>query len=145
RTVWANGQALVPDGTPDGAIISQDDMAVLSRATNGFGYRPDDHSDFIASPAWLSPGPAYGGVIERTADVDYFAFRLDTRTTITASVTVADVAPNLDAWIEIRNPAGNVLASRRTESLGESITMTLDPGEYRLAVRSEGVYGDVGR
>ena len=64
-------------GTSTSSTTYQDDMAVISRSTNGFGYRPDDHGNTAgsASPLTVSGTAASGdGIITQTTDVDVFSF-----------------------------------------------------------------------
>src|SRR5262249_48716566 len=130
----------------------------IARSENGFGYRQDDHADSptFATALALSPrtpldillGRAFvsgSGVIERTTDVDQFTFTT-AGGTATLAVNVASVGANLDAVLELRNAAGALIArADPATSLGASITANLAPGQYFLAVRSHGEYGDVGQ
>jgi Ca2+-binding RTX toxin-like protein len=125
-------------------LIYQDDMATIAGSDNGFGYRPDDYADDRSWATWLHLAEPRTGIISTTADVDYFAFRLGGRGQITASVSAPDFG-NLDGVFELRDGAGNLVDAGSTASIGASITKTLDPGEYRLAVRSRGEFGDVGQ
>lgn len=132
----------------DSTNTYQDDMSILSRAANGFGYRADDHVNAVsgATPLSISGRSASGsGVIHVTGDVDYFHF--DTGTgEVSFTVNVPAGVNNLDARLELRNTAGQVIASAApSTSFGASLTTTLLAGTYRLVVRSQGYYGDVGQ
>jgi hypothetical protein len=53
----------------------QDDLAVIASATNGFGYRPDDHGNTVATADHLNisgTSISAAGVIEQASDVDDF-------------------------------------------------------------------------
>ena len=69
-TLWNNG----PNSL--GCGIIQDDLSVITNATNGFGYRIDDHTDVFStatSAPFNSSGQAIiSGVIEKTDDKDLF-------------------------------------------------------------------------
>jgi len=135
-------------GTSTSATTYQDDMAVLARSTNGFGYRADDHGD---SPVGATPLDVAGsqvsstGIITTTADADYFSFQTDTGQ-ITVSVDVHAGVNNLDASLALYDASGNLIASAApTSSFGASITTSLSTGWYHVAVTSNGGYGDVGQ
>jgi Ca2+-binding RTX toxin-like protein len=148
RSLWWEGPAYNAERS------TQDDMAIIARADNGFRYRGDDHGDAAGGADQLDVAwnPLWGGtftgsgIIEKTSDIDYFRFQTYARGEVTAVVNVAAWGPNLDAALELRDRAGGLLARAATaEALDESLTMVLDPGEYRLVVRSQGGYGDVGQ
>ncbi len=135
-------------GTSTSAGTYQDDMAVLARSTNGFGYRADDHGD---SPVGATPLDVAGsqvhstGIITTTADADYFSFQTDTGQ-ITVSVDVPAAVNNLDASLALYDAAGNLIASAApSSSFGASITTSVSTGWYHVAVTSNGGYGDVGQ
>jgi|GEM_PF-1363301 len=134
-------------GTTTSASTFQDDMAVLSNATNGFGYRADDHGGTAATATALTingSAASGSGIIERTTDADFFSFTTSGGQ-VSFTATVAQHGPTLDLRLEIQNASGTVLASASTSSLGESITTNLAGGTYYLVVRSQGNYGDVGQ
>ena len=124
----------------------QDDMAVISGSNNAFGYRIDDYSDssLLASPLLLNFNLLSGnGIIQKTTDRDWFSFTAGAGlATLTASVVTG---ATLDLKLELYDISGNLLASADTSSLGESISMSLPAGPYRLLVASHGGYGDVGQ
>ncbi len=75
----------------------QDDMAVISRPQNAFGYRADEDFDSAqtATPFSLGGDQANAsGVVAKTADVDYWSFTTDTGV-VTFNVT-AFANNNLD-------------------------------------------------
>ena len=133
-------------GTTTSATTFQDDMAVLAGSNNGFGYRPDDHGDTpgSATPLVFENGALVArGIIERTSDSDWFSFWAGSGpATITASVVTG---ATLDLKLELYNAGGTLLASAATASLGETLSLTLAAGQYRLRVASQGGYGDVGQ
>ncbi len=142
RSTWYNG----PDSVSAASL--QDDLAIISGAVNGFGYRPDDRGNTFNSATPLT-GPGFqktgSGIIEKTSDADYFSF-ITGGGEITVSVAVADVGANLDATLELRSATDELIASADPgNSLGATITTTVATGEYRVVVRSHGTYGDVGQ
>lgn len=135
-------------GTSTSATTIQDDMSVISRSTNTFGYRPDDYGN-TASTAVAFPQTGAQvqatGVITQTTDVDAFAFSTDIGT---VSFTVSVPANNnLDAVLELQSATGTVLATAApTTSFGASISYAIPAaGSYRILVKSQGNYGDVGQ
>jgi hypothetical protein len=134
-------------GTTTSSSTFQDDMAILSNATNGFGYRADDHGGTPATATALTvngSAASGSGIIERTNDADFFSFTTSGGQ-VSFTATVAQHGPTLDLRLEIQNASGTVLASASTSSLSESITTNLAGGTYYLVVRSQGSYGDVGQ
>ncbi len=141
RTTWHNG-------TTTSANTYQDDMTVIARAANGFGYRTDDHADSYASAtaADLSGTTISGsGIIEQMSDVDYFSFTTASGQ-ITLTLTGAEIGTNLDSILELRSANGTLIATADpSNSYGATITETVAAGTYHLVVRSTGVYGSVGQ
>jgi hypothetical protein len=141
-STWYNGTSSL------GANVLQDDMAVISRPANGFGYRPDDHPDTVGSgtPLVVNGNTVAGaGVIETMTDVDAFSFTTDSGA-ISLSANVAPLGANLDAVLELRDAAGNLVAlANPSDSLGASINMSVPAGHYTLLVHSTGTYGYVGQ
>ncbi|MDB5322333.1 MAG: repeat-containing protein [Phycisphaerales bacterium] len=141
RGKWSNGQSSA------NYAVYQDDMAIISGATNNFGYRTDDHGDTIGAADALTVSDATvtgSGVLSKTGDVDVFSF-VTSAGTVSFSVNVADYGATLDSTLKLVDLAGNVIASSDTASLGESLTTSVGAGSYRLIVSSKGVYGDVGQ
>jgi Ca2+-binding RTX toxin-like protein len=151
RSLWWSGMADDSDAWEfwDDDVERQDDMDVLARRANGFGYRVDDHGNGTdsATPLVLVGDQFAGsGIVEQMSDADYFTFRTYASGQVTLAVNVATVGPNLDARLELRDSQGNLIASATTiEQLSESLTVNLDPGLYYAVVRSQSEYGDVGQ
>lgn len=126
----------------------QDDLLVISRSTNGFGYRTDDHGDTVAAatPLNVSGSQVSGsGILTSTADRDFFSFSTEAGQ-ISLTVSVPANINNLDSSLELRDSGGTLLASAApTTSFGATITQTVVAGSYRLVVASNGSYGDVGQ
>ena len=124
----------------------QDDLAVISSSTNGFGYRADDYGNTVAASTALSESATSvsgAGVIEKTTDADVFSF-----TTGAGAVTLeADPAAQggmLDVKLDLRDASGNLVAAS-DNGLSESISTNLAAGKYYLTVSSHGSYGDIGQ
>lgn len=141
RGLWWNGQST-------SSTTYQDDMSVLARSANGFGYRADDYgSSADTAFSLIANGTTIGasGVITQTTDKDFFAF-----STAAGSVSISLTVPsfnNLDGRLELWSADGLTLlaSSDPSNSFGGSITMNLAAGEYLIAVASHGSYGDVGQ
>lgn len=135
------------EGTSLGPMTIQNDLAILSNSSNRFGYRVDDHANTAvgATPLNILGDSAFGnGVIERTSDVDFFSFD-----TFAGNVSFTlDVAPHdamLDGSLALYNISGELLQAVDTASLGETLSLALPEGSYRLAVLSHGSFGDIGQ
>lgn len=135
------------EGTSLGPMTIQNDLAILSNSSNRFGYRADDHANTAvgATPLSILGDSAFGnGVIERTSDIDFFSFD-----TFAGNVSFTlDVAPHdamLDGSLALYNISGELLQSVDTASLGETLSLALPEGSYRLAVLSHGSFGDIGQ
>ena len=141
RGLWWQGTS------SDGPTIIQDDVSVISRAQNSFGYRPDDHGNTAATASLLSGAGsvlAASGVIMTTSDVDYFSFETDAGQ-VTLQVTVPP-NNNLDARLELRDAGGALIASAApSNSFGATIVANVQAGSYRVVVASQGNYGDIGQ
>jgi hypothetical protein len=135
RGLWWNGL--------NDQDVPQDDLAVITSATNGFGYRPQDYGQ--------TPETAYpltstaSGVIATAGDTDTFRI-LDAGGPLTVTVAVAPFGAMLHAKLLIEDPAGNVLATAADpDTLGQTATADLPAGTYYAVVESYGGYGDLGQ
>jgi hypothetical protein len=134
-------------GTSTSSTTMQDDMAIISSATNGFGYRADEAGDTVSTPAPLSVSGttvSASGVISKTTDLDYWSF---TAGAGLASFTVSVPSiNNLDAKVRLVDANGNIIVDwQDPTTFGASLTANLAGGSYRLVVASHGSYGDVGQ
>ncbi len=141
RGLWWNGP------NTNGPNSIQDDMARIARAANGFGYRPDDHGNTPGTATQLSGAGGEltaSGVISTTSDADYFSFE-----TGAGEVTLTVTVPphnNLDARLELRSASDDlILFAAPSNSFGATLTANLQGGSYRVVVKSQGNYGDVGQ
>lgn len=141
RSKWAYGQSAI------GYSSYQDDMAIISSNTNGFGYRVDDHGDTIGTADGLdssSQNVSGSGVITKINDIDVFSFYTEAGP-VSFTVQGPQFGGLLDATLKLVDLNGNVIAQSDTASLSESVSATLQAGSYRLIVSSKGTYGDVGQ
>jgi hypothetical protein len=139
RTTWHNGP------TSNSATQFQDELAILSNSTNGFGYRPDDYGSTTAAASALASGSInVAGQIGRNDDWDVFRFTTSGGA-LDVALNVAGVGSNLDSVLELLNSAGQtILVSNPASSFGASLATTLASGTYYLAVHSTGGYGNLG-
>ncbi len=146
RSLWWYGQDDVSSTT------YQDDMAVISGPTNGFGYRaePADTSPATATPLVAQSGGTLGasGLIIHTTDTDYYSFTSAGGTvnfTVSVPQAVADLVPKvelLDASGSKVIAAGGPIGSNFSASLSVNLPAG---GKYLLLVTSNGGYGNVGQ
>lgn len=131
-TQWSKGEY-------PGANNLQDDIAVIHAA--GANLRPDDFANTIAgaSPlAGTASAVAQSGLIERSTDVDTFAFTTGGGS-VQITVTPDAVAPNLDVLLKVLDAQGNIKAQANpVDSLPAALTTTLASGQYFLQVEGVG-------
>jgi subtilisin-like proprotein convertase family protein len=110
-----NGRNVPTPAPPD----VEDDLAIITSAQNGFGYRADDHGNDTGSADFLLGDTVDSttffedeGIIEQNTDIDYFTFTVDGLGGIfSLDVTPFENGPNLDVKATIRNSAGAVIAT----------------------------------
>lgn len=143
RGLWWNGTS------SSGPSNYQDDMAILAGATNGFGFRSDDRGDTAATATALnSTGNAWSGtgIVGTNTDLDMFSFTIATEDTYRIVANVDSLAPNLNAVLELRNSAGQLLVTANPQDmLSAKIVRNLTPGNYSLAIKSSETYGGIGQ
>lgn len=140
-TTWHNGQ------NSQGYNIYQDDLAVITRPSNGFGYRLDDHGNTNNTATVLSGNPTIStsGIISTTNDVDVFSFTTGAGQ-ISLNANGAEFSPNLDVIAELWNSSGTLIASSNpAELLSANITASVPPGNFFLHIKSNELYGRIGQ
>lgn len=127
----------------------QDDLKLLTSATNAFGYRADDHAGgFVGATALATVGGQVSGtgLIGQVSDVDVFSFTTDAgpvSLSITPTADVSNLAPKLELW----DALGSALiasAGPVGTSFTAALSATLAAGSYRVRVASNGGYGNIG-
>jgi hypothetical protein len=136
-------------GTPStSSTATQDDLAVISSTTNGYGYRADDFANTIAAASTLTlngTSASGAGVIEKTSDLDVFSFTSGAGG-VSFSAKRSTFGGMLDVTLSLRDASGNLVASADTSNLDETLSATLaSQGTYYVTVGSHGGYGDVGQ
>lgn len=143
HATWHYGQ------NSKGSTVDQDDIAMIGRAANRFGFRADDHADTFATATLLSRVGANWtatGLVGTTTDFDVFSFT--TATTHELRIVVDGNAPgqNLDAVLRLYDAQGALLASSNpSDSLDAFLQRNLVSGTYFIAVTSDGRYGRIGQ
>jgi hypothetical protein len=147
RGLWWKTNNFPGQNSPDPI---QDELAVLSNGTNGFGYRVDDHGGSAAAADPLGGTPnAYAsfGVIENALDQDWFSFTPGgSRATFTVRAPAEGAMLHFIA--SITDSQGNVIASD-TGTGSSPVTLFASglngTGSYRVVVQGAGEYGDLGQ
>lgn len=129
-------------GASSSSTTLQNDMAVIARAANGFGYRPDEAGDTPSTAAGLTVSSTTlsgAGVITSHSDLDYWSFSAGPGT-INLTVSVPSYG-NLDARAQLVDANGVVIVgwTNPSNSGGVTLTGTVSGGAYRLVVASSGV------
>lgn len=152
-TLWNNG----PNSYGCGVI--QNDLSVITNATNGFGYRTDDHTDVFAtatSATFNSSGQAtISGVIEKTDDKDLFKITVPifSRLQLNAipyNVGTGNSGSDLDLQVDVLDGSYASIGTYNPGNLLSSIIDTfVNAGTYYLRIDGKGniyapEYGSLG-
>ena len=139
---WSKGEYAYASNT-------EDDIAIIAGAANGFGYYNDGNGKTRATATTVTL-PASGdtvnqGVITTGTSEAWFTFTLASPETVYLSATPADTTPKLDIALQLQNAAGNVLISDNPSlALDALIETTLTAGTYYLKIQgasyNNGVY-----
>ena len=140
-TQWSKGE--YPN-----ANQKQDDLAMITSSTNGFGYRNDDFGSTRTAASVLATTAAgtsktvnVAGIIERNTDQDWFSFTT-TGGAVTLNVNGSPRGTNLDISASIYNSAGTlVLTSNPADLTTASISTTLSAGTYYVMIDGVGARG----
>jgi hypothetical protein len=140
RSLWWNGTSSTS------ASVFQNDMTVIAKAANGFGFRADDHGN-APSTATVLPGKGaasvkvnQNGLIGQEGDSDWFRFSARPGP-VTFTADVPNPNNNLDVRLELRNSAGAIIASADPGgSFDATISANISKGgTYFLVVAGHGV------
>jgi len=152
-TLWNSG----PNSL--GCSYIQNDLTIITNATNGFGYRTDDHSDVYASatPATFNSNGQFtiSGVIEKNDDKDLFKITMPTfgnlqLNAIPYNVGTGNSGSDLDLQVDFLDASYNVIGTYNPGNLLSSIIDTLImAGTYYLRIDGKGniyapEYGSIG-
>jgi len=140
-TLWHNG----PNSY--GCNSTQSDLDIITSATNGFGYRTDDHNssfDAATVASFLNDEFNINGVVEKNTDQDMFTFTLSATgrfqlDAIPYNVGTGDAGSDLDMQVTLYNNSQTVLNVFNPGMLLRSvIDTTLNAGVYFLKVEGRG-------
>lgn len=126
----------------------QDDMAMLSNATNGFGYRADDVGNTLATATTLTGSGttfAGAGIIGSTTDVDVWRLTTSGTQSLKIKLDGAPLSQNLDAVLQFLDASGNVILTADPSNSRDAELIVEAAGTTYLAVKSTGAYGRVGQ
>lgn len=119
----------------------EDDLAKIASSTYGVGYRTDDAGGTIGSAAALAIGSGgavnTAGVIERTADVDFYSFTTSGGA-VSLNFATPTRHPNLDIQATLYNSGGGVIATSNPAGLSASISASVGAGTFYVAVTGVG-------
>lgn len=151
-TVWHNGPSQY------GCSMIQNDLDIITSATNGFGYRPDDHSDGFASATATSFSAnqfTVSGIVERTDDKDLFRVVIPKNgqlmlNAIPYNVGTGNIGSNLDLQVQLIDASYGVITTWNPGTALNSFADTiLAAGVYYLLIDGQGnqyasEYGSLG-
>ena len=152
-TLWNSG----PNSL--GCNNIQNDLTVITNATNGFGFRVDDYTDAFATATTVtfnSSGQAtFSGVIEKTDDKDLFKITLPTfaRLELNAvpyNVGTGNSGSDLDLQVEFLDGSYASIGTYNPGNLLSSVMDTfINAGSYFLRIDGKGniyapEYGSLG-
>lgn len=133
-TQWSKGEYA-------NANNKEDDVAIISNTTNGFGYIADEAGNTQAAATPLSaPGGAINhfSLITQQADADYFSFATSGGS-VTVNANPAAVRPNLDISLQLLSSDGTALTQANPDqAFNASLTTTLAAGTYALRIVGTG-------
>ncbi|WP_160715165.1 Ig-like domain-containing protein [Chitinophaga solisilvae] len=131
---WSKGEYANANNT-------ENDLAIISSATYGFGYRTDDYGNTTATASPLAFDAAgnvkTSGLIERTADIDVFSFTTSGGN-ISLNFNPAARHPDLDILATLYNSTGGVVTTANPAGLPASISTNLAAGSYFVSVTGTG-------
>lgn len=140
-TLWHNG--------PNEYFCSayQNDLAIITSAANGFGYRPDDNGNTFTTasqPVFANSMFNAFGVIEQNTDQDFFKFIMPANgrfqlDAVPYNVGSGNAGSDLDMQVTLYDDAHNQLSVYNPGALLNSVAdTTLNAGTYYLAVEGKG-------
>lgn len=140
-TQWSKGEYT-------GANNTQDDLSIITNATNGFGYKTDDYGNNYNTASLLqivSDSVKVGstpGLIETNTDVDAFKFSVSASSAINLILKPFEVKPNLDIKVSLYKSDNTLVTSNDISgSQNTTLSATIVAGDYYLLVDGVG-YGD---
>ncbi|HEX2852909.1 MAG TPA: immunoglobulin domain-containing protein [Opitutaceae bacterium] len=134
-TQWSKGEYPTASNT-------EDDLAIITAGTNGFGYVADEAGNSRGAAATLGVSGTtinQTGIVSQGSDADYYRVTLGAGSTLTLNASPAAVSPNLDLLVQVEDSVGNVLASGNPDTaLDASLSVSVVAGTYYVSVRGTG-------
>jgi hypothetical protein len=127
----------------EGCGIRQNDLAIISGAANGFGFRTDDVGNTTAAAANINfTGNNYGisGFINSTNDIDIYRLTLAQRgryilNAVPFNTASGYVSANIDLQVSLLNNSGVVIRTYNpTTSIQAIVDTVLNGGTYFIRV-----------
>ncbi|MDB5257384.1 MAG: peptidase domain protein [Chitinophagaceae bacterium] len=155
---YSKGLVQWSKGEYPNANRTEDDVAIISNATNGFGYKSDEDGGTPATAKPLAIGTTGTvtaaqnyGIITTQTDVDVYSFTTSGGA-VTLTTTPAAVYADLDILLTLTNTSGAVVATANPTTaasgsqsgtnpltgLAATISTTLTAGTYYLKVDGAG-------
>jgi len=123
------------------ASQKQDDLAIITSSAYGLGYRTDDYGNTMAAAAPLTVNTTgsvnNAGLIERTGDVDMFAFSTSGGN-LNLNFSSNAAYPDLDILATLYDKNGTVITTSNPTGLNAAISSTLTAGNYYVSVTGTG-------
>ena len=133
-TQWSNGDYA-------GSTTTQDDLLIITKPANGFGFRSDDFGSSIATAQELtaSNGSIFEwGIIERNTDLDYFSFETGAGL-VTIDINAFQQDPNLDVEARLYDATGDEISlSNPLNETDASFSLDLAAGTYYVSIDGVG-------
>ncbi len=137
-TVWHNGP------TSFGCTSLQDDLAVITSSTNGFGYRPDGVGNTIelATPISINVNTVgFSELINRTNDTDFYRIILPKRGRLILTANPYNlggnrVRANIDIEMSLYNGTTLLQKYNPLTRLNAVLDTTLNTGIYHISINN---------
>lgn len=146
-TQWSNGDY-------SNSTNTEDDLSIITKTANGFGFRADDYGSSIASASALDVDTSdfsvsQWGIVERNTDRDFFRFTTGDGQ-INLDINAFGERPNLDILARLYDSNGSLIAtSNPSTGVDASFNRTLNAGTYYVSIEGTGnanssSYGSLG-
>jgi len=139
-TQWSKGEYTDANNT-------QDDLAIISGANNGFGYKTDDYGNNYNTASELKivadsiKVGSTTGLIETSTDTDAFKFSVSASSNITLVFMPYEVKPNLDIKVTLYKSDNTVVKIEDIPGYQTcTLNTTIPAGDYYLLIEGIG-YG----
>jgi hypothetical protein len=130
-TQWSKGEY-------NAANNKEDDVAKISSATYGVGYRGDDYGNSTGAAGALGSGSvSKSGIIDSEADWDFFSFNCGSGT-VNLNVNTVSRDGDLDIIVRMYNSAGAQIGSWNPAGLNAAVSASLGAGTYYISVDGNG-------